>query len=112
MESLNETDALRALAALAQSHRLRIHRALVQAEPHGMTPGDLAALLGMPGATLSFHLKELAAAGLVDAQREGRNLHYRVRLQRMDQLLDYLTENCCAGRSCEVALPGRAAIKC
>jgi ArsR family transcriptional regulator, arsenate/arsenite/antimonite-responsive transcriptional repressor len=97
---MNEKAAVLALAALAQEARLRVFRALVGAAPEGLTPGALAALLDIPGSTLSFHLKELVHAGLVDVEREGRNLHYRPALGRMDELLAYLTAHCCMGKPC------------
>lgn len=97
---MNEKDAVAALAALAQEARLRVFRALVGAGPEGMTPGALSAMLDIPASTLSFHLKELAHAGLVGAERDGRNLIYRPSLDRMDGLLAYLTDHCCQGRPC------------
>jgi ArsR family transcriptional regulator, arsenate/arsenite/antimonite-responsive transcriptional repressor len=97
---MNETDAVTALAALAQPARLRVFRALVGAGPEGMTPGALTAMLDVPGSTLSFHLKELMHAGLVSVERESRNLHYRPALDRMNELLGFLTDHCCQGRSC------------
>ena len=97
---MNETDAVTALAALAQPARLRVFRALVGAGPEGMTPGALAAMLDVPASTLSFHLKELMHAGLVSVERESRNLHYRPALERMNELLGFLTDHCCQGQSC------------
>lgn len=97
---MNEKAAVDALAALAQEARLRVFRALVGAGPAGMTPGALAAMLDIPGSTLSFHLKELMHAGLVSVEREGRNLHYRPELGRMNDLLGYLTDHCCMGQPC------------
>ncbi len=99
---MNEDDAVTALAALAQGMRLRVFRALVQAGPQGLTPGALSALLGVAGSTLSFHLKELAHAGLVTPQRNGRHLIYRPELARMNSLLAYLTDDCCQGQACEL----------
>ena len=75
--NMDERDAVAALAALAQEARLRVFRALVGAGPDGMTPGALSAMLDLPASTLSFHLKELVNAGLVEVQRDGRNLFYR-----------------------------------
>jgi ArsR family transcriptional regulator len=98
---MNEKAAVAALAALAQEARLRVFRALVGAGPQGMTPGALSAMLDIPASTLSFHLKELVHADLVSAEREGRHLHYRPALGRMDALLAYLTAHCCQGRPCE-----------
>lgn len=97
---MNETAAVSALAALAQEARLRVFRALVGAGPEGMTPSVLSSMLDIPGSTLSFHLKELMHAGLVSVQREGRNLHYRPALARMNELLSYLTDHCCMGKPC------------
>jgi DNA-binding transcriptional ArsR family regulator len=74
---MNEKDAVASLAALAQSMRLRIFRALVGAGPAGLTPGALSATLDVPGSTLSFHLRELTHAGLVTQERDGRHLIYR-----------------------------------
>jgi DNA-binding transcriptional ArsR family regulator len=99
------------LAALAQPMRLRIFRALVGAGPCGLTPGVLSAMLDVPPSTLSFHLKGLAHAGLVMQQRDGRHLHYRPALTRMNALLGYLADHCCeAGEAdgCTV-MPRRAA---
>ena len=100
-ETLTEAGAVAALAALAQSMRLRVFRALVGAAPEGMTPGVLAATLDVPASTLSFHLKELMHAGLVSQQRDGRNLIYRPDIARMNDLLGYLTAHCCQGAGCD-----------
>lgn len=97
---MNEQSAVSTLAALAQGVRLRVFRALVGAGPEGMTPGALAAMLDIPASTLSFHLKELAHAGLVAIERDGRNLHYRPALDQMNALMAYLTDHCCHGQPC------------
>ena len=97
---MEETDIIRALAALAQPVRLRVFRALVIAGEGGMTPGTMAQGLGIPANTLSFHLKELAASGLVTQERASRNLIYKAAYDQMNSLLGYLTENCCAGTPC------------
>lgn len=97
---MEENDAVRSLAALGQPHRLKIFRALVVAGPVGLTPGVMAEGLGIPAATLSFHLKELVNAGLVTQARASRNLIYRAAYGRMNELLAYLTENCCQGEEC------------
>jgi ArsR family transcriptional regulator, arsenate/arsenite/antimonite-responsive transcriptional repressor len=97
---MNEKAAVLALAALAQEARLRVFRALVGAGPEGMTPGALSVMLDIPGSTLSFHLKELVHAGLVSVERESRNLHYRPAIGQMNDLLAYLTDHCCMGKSC------------
>lgn len=100
---MEEPAAVGALAALAQGMRLRIYRALVGAGPQGMTPGALSATLGVPASTLSFHLKELANAGLATQERDGRHLIYRPSIEHMNALLDYLTAHCCQGSACEPA---------
>ena len=79
---MQETDVVRALAALAQEVRLRVFRALVVAGPAGLTPGDLAAQLEVAPNTLSFHLKELSHAGLISQERQGRNLIYRAAFEQ------------------------------
>ena len=94
---MKEKDALAALSALAQDARLRIFRKLVGAAPAGLRPGELSDALGVPGSTLSFHLKELARAGLVTHRREGRSLVYRPALARTAELVAYLTAHCCRG---------------
>lgn len=89
--------ALDCLRALAQEHRLAAFRALVQAGPDGLCVGDLRQQLGIPGPTLTAHLNQLRAAGLVQDQREGRQIQLAADFARMNVLLAYLTENCCAG---------------
>lgn len=100
---MKEQDVVRSLAALAQEVRLRVFRALVVAGQAGMTPGVLAEQLAVPPNTLSFHLKELAHAGLVSQERQGRNLIYRASFETMNELLSYLTENCCQGTDCTLS---------
>ena len=87
--------AIRALAALAQETRLALFRLLVEHGPEGLTPGRIAEVLGVPPATLSFHLKELANAGLIRARQESRFIHYSADFAAMNGLVAYLTENCC-----------------
>lgn len=77
--------------------RLSIYRLLVEAGRGGKLAGEIAQALTLPGATLSFHLKELAAAGLVTSEQRGRTVCYRANFDAMTSLVDYLTENCCAG---------------
>ncbi|MCX7692378.1 metalloregulator ArsR/SmtB family transcription factor [Tepidimonas taiwanensis] len=100
---MEETTAVRALAALAQPVRLRAFRALVVAGADGLTAGALAEALAVAPSALSFHLKELLHAQLVTQQRQGRHLIYRAAFHTMEALLAYLTENCCAGTSCQPA---------
>src|SRR5881275_2267875 len=107
---MEENDVVRALAALAQSLRLQIFRLLVVGGKTGLTPGAIAEALNVPAATLSFHLKELANAGLVTQEREGRYLIYRASFTRMNELLGFLTANCCQGDVC--LEPSQASCKC
>lgn len=100
--TVQESQTLSALAALAQVQRLRAFRELVMAGQEGLTPGTLAERLAVAPSALSFHLKELAQADLVSAEPKGRHLIYRARFDRMNALLGYLTEHCCAGQACEV----------
>ncbi|PHM20460.1 MAG: transcriptional regulator [Curvibacter sp. PD_MW3] len=97
---MNEYSAVVSLAALAQEVRLRVFRALVVAGQDGLTPSSLAEQLEVAGNTLSFHLKELSHAGLITQERQGRNLIYRASFATMNELLAYLTENCCQGQEC------------
>lgn len=89
-------DVIRSLSALAQETRLAVFRLLVQQGPSGLAAGEVAEHLVIPPATLSFHLKELANAGLVGARQEGRFIYYAANFTAMNELLEYLTENCCA----------------
>ena len=97
---LQELEAIKALAALAQAQRLRAFRALVVAGPEGLTPGVMAEQLGVAPSALSFHLKELSHSGLVSCEPRGRNLIYRANFEHMTALLGYLTEHCCQGQPC------------
>ncbi|MDE2146556.1 MAG: helix-turn-helix transcriptional regulator [Burkholderiales bacterium] len=92
---MKEQMAVAALAALAQAQRLRVFRALVGAAPAGLTPGALAATLGLPASTLSFHLKVLVQAGLATQERDSRHLIYRPALAQMNALMGYLGDHCC-----------------
>ena len=98
---MEKTAALSALAALAQESRLDIYRLLVQAGPDGMPAGQIGEQLGLPSATLAFHLKELKNAELATCTRNGRSLIYAAAYPTMSALLAFLTENCC-GRSAAV----------
>lgn len=104
---MTEAEVVRALAALAQPSRLQIFRALVVAGAEGMTPTRLSEALGLPSTALSFHLKELTHAQLITQERDGRHLIYRAAFPAMNDLLSFLTANCCAGAPCEVQ-PGEA----
>ena len=102
---MTEEQVVRALGALAHPVRLKIFRALVVSGPSGLTPGVMQEGLGIPATTLSFHLKELSTAGLVSTEKASRYLVYRAAYERMNGLLGYLTENCCAGQACAVPSP-------
>lgn len=97
--------ATQSLAALGHASRLAIFRELVQAGPGGRMAGELAQALSLPGATLSFHLKELAAAGLIQGEARGRYVNYRADFAAMNGLIEFLTRNCCGGDT-EVCAPG------
>jgi len=99
---MEEADVIKALAALAHPVRLQVFRALVVTGKTGLTPGTIAEALDIPANTLSFHLKELAIAGLVTQERSSRNIIYRAAFDRMNTVLGYLTENCCEGADCAV----------
>jgi DNA-binding transcriptional ArsR family regulator len=99
--------AVRALAALAQESRLAAFRMLVRKGPAGTYPAELATRLKVAPPTLSFHLKELANAGLVQARPEGRRIRYSADFRAMGELVAYLTENCCEGQAC-AARPAEA----
>ena len=96
---------IQALAALAQESRLALFRLLVQTGPSGLSAGEIGAELGIAPATLSFHLKELARAGLITARQDGRYIYYAANFAQMALLVGFLTENCCArdGFSCAPA---------
>ncbi|RAP59581.1 metalloregulator ArsR/SmtB family transcription factor [Oleiagrimonas sp. MCCC 1A03011] len=108
MESNN---ALECLTALAHEHRLALFRLLVQAGGEGMAVGELAGATGLAGATLNHHLNQLRQAGLVADERQGRVIRCRANYNRMNGLLDFLTDNCCAG-SADVACSPRASGSC
>jgi ArsR family transcriptional regulator len=97
---MESKQVIAALEALAQENRLAIFRALVQAGPQGLTPSRLSDDLDLPAPTLSFHLAQLRHAGLVTATRDGRSLNYVAAYATMTGLIEFLTENCCAGAGC------------
>ena len=99
---MDESHVVSSLAALAHAQRLRVFRALVVAGSAGLTPSVMADGLDVARSALSFHLKELSHAGLVTVEQHGRHLIYRAAYDRMNGLLAYLTENCCAGDACAV----------
>jgi DNA-binding transcriptional ArsR family regulator len=93
-------DAITALNALAQEHRLAVFRLLVQAGETGMPAGAIADALGVPNSSLSFHLGQLRRAGLVLQERRHRSLIYRANYPATNALVAYLLENCCGGAGC------------
>ena len=96
-------NAVEALGALAQEHRLALFRLLVQAGDNGMAAGAIADALGVPNSSLSFHLAQLRNAGLILQERQHRSLIYRANYPAMTALVAYLMENCCAGADCAPA---------
>ena len=95
--------AVMALAALAQDNRLDVFRLLVQAGPDGMPAGAVAEALDLAPNTLTFHFDRLRMAGLVTVRRDGRSMIYAARYEAMNDLLGFLTENCCGGVPCAPA---------
>ena len=91
---------LAAMAALAQESRLATYRLLVQAGPSGMSPGKIGEQLGIPASSLSFHLKELTHAGLIVPRQDGRFILYAADFSTMNNLIGFLTKNCCGGAPC------------
>ncbi len=94
---MEKENAITALAALAQSTRLDIFRYLVSLGPDGSPVGQIGEHFDLPSATLSFHLRTLKQAGLVDYQRAGRSLIYTANFSTMKTLLAYLSQDCCGG---------------
>ena len=103
---MKSAQAISALSALAQEHRLALFRLLVQAGPGGMPAGKIAEALGVPNSSLSHHLAQLHEAGLVSQRREGRSLIYAADYAAMDRLVGFLMENCCSGAACEAPSAG------
>src|SRR6202035_3327299 len=97
---MEKTDAVTALAALAQDNRLDVFRLLVQAGPAGMPAGAVADALGLAPNTLTFHFDRLRMAGLVTVRRDGRSMIYVAQFEKMNALVGFLTENCCGGVPC------------
>ena len=108
---MKDKQAVEALAALAQDSRLAVYRLLVKRGPEGFAAGEIAERLGLPGPTLSFHLKALAQAGLVITRKDSRFIYYTANFEQMNTLVGYLTENCCSlGSTCDAACaPPKAA---
>ena len=100
---MEPAQAVTALGALAQEHRLSVFRLLVQAGADGLAAGAIAERLGIPASSLSFHLAQLSRAGLVGQERRHRSIIYRADYAAMNGLVSYLVENCCAGSGCAPA---------
>ena len=92
--------AVALLSALAQESRLAVFRLLVEAGPEGLCAGEIGERIGVPSATLSFHLAQLAHAGLVSARQQSRFIFYSANFEAMNGLVAFLTENCCGGQPC------------
>lgn len=103
---MKTTQAVRALAALAQDDRLKLYRLLVKAGPQGMPAGQLARSSRMPAPTVSFHLAKLVAADLAWSRKEGRFVIYGPEIAAMNRLLGYLTDECCGGQPALCCPPG------
>ena len=88
---------------MGQSTRLAVFRLLVEAGPDGRMVGEIAEALELPGATLSFHLKELSATGLIHGESRGRFICYRANFEAMSALIEFLTRNCCGGDAARCA---------
>lgn len=95
---MKKSKVIAALGALAQETRLDIFRLLVEKGPEGLPAGEIGERLGQPSPTMSFHLSQLRFAGLVESRRESRSIIYNANYKAMNELLGYLTENCCGGR--------------
>jgi ArsR family transcriptional regulator, arsenate/arsenite/antimonite-responsive transcriptional repressor len=104
---MKKNDALTALAALAQENRLDVFRLLVEAGPEGLPAGTVASALKLAPNTLTFHFDRLREAELVRVRRNGRSMIYAAQFDRMNDLIGYLTENCCQGRAEECAPAAR-----
>ena len=97
---MKSSDAVARLAALGQETRLALFRLLMQAGEAGLSAGVIGERLGLAPATLSFHLAHLARAGLITGRQDGRFIYYTADFSGMDDLLVFLTDNCCNGNNC------------
>ncbi len=106
-----KSNIVAALASLAHEHRLKIYRALVQAGNDGLTAGKLSEIAGIPPSSISFHMKELLHADMVDSRNEGRFVIYTANFATINDLVTFLTENCCGGEPCLPAINCKPARK-
>lgn len=97
---IDHQSAVAALSALSHEHRLAIYRLLIKKAPDGMAAGEIASAIGLPNSSLSFHLNNLSGADLVSSERQGRSIIYRAKPGMMGSLIDFLTDDCCGGKSC------------
>lgn len=99
---MDTKETVRALSALAHEARLAVFKLLVESGPDGLPAGVIAEMLIMAPSALTFHLKELTHAGLLNQRPNGRKIHYSANFGSMNELIAYLTQNCCSGASCEL----------
>jgi ArsR family transcriptional regulator, arsenate/arsenite/antimonite-responsive transcriptional repressor len=104
---MKPAQVVKALSALAQPTRLALYRLLVARGPDGIAAGQVAGKLKVPPATLSFHFKTLSHAGLIESKQEGRFIYYAANFTAMNDMLAYLTENCCGGDQAACAVPAK-----
>jgi ArsR family transcriptional regulator, arsenate/arsenite/antimonite-responsive transcriptional repressor len=111
---MKKSTVIAALGALAQETRLDIFRMLVQKGPEGLPAGEIGSRLAQPSPTMSFHLNQLRFAGMVTSRRESRSIIYSANFKAMNDLLGYLTENCCGGREelCNAAVGTNCGPEC
>ncbi|MBT8604832.1 helix-turn-helix transcriptional regulator [Polynucleobacter paneuropaeus] len=98
---MKNNEAIQAFIALGQESRLNVYRLIVQKGDAGLMPSQIHEMLGIPNATLSFHLKELYQANLITVERQSRNLIYRPNPGMVEELSEFLLANCCGGKSCK-----------
>jgi len=109
---MNPVETVKALGALAHQHRLAIYRLLVERGPEGLSAGAIAERIGMAPSSLTFHVQSLQRAGLISQRRVSRQLFYAADFAAMNDLVEYLTKNCCGGGdTCAPACQAAAAPK-